>query len=164
MQNGLPTTMVPIDDLPSTGWDAGGCGVLAPSFRCLAQLFTLLDDKLIELSSPGAPLIQDDGDNARNMLSMVHSSLLSAGSGNENLDEAERVNIVVTQNWTRVLWWEYALRHFALSSQSDDQAFSMMLPASVAREMLGFFASTSRESVRAHGYGLVSSQNQQSTR
>lgn len=148
--------MNPIKEWPLAGWDVSGCGTLDSSFQSLAQLFTFLDSDMIETPpSSTARELKYGGSKARNTVSKIHSNLLSAEASAADLDETQRVNIVVTRNWIRILWWEYALRHFAMSCHADDQAFSMMMPASVAHEMLSFFACVSNESICAHGYGMV---------
>ena len=135
------------------------------SFLYLTRLFTFLDGDLIEppsaITLPPPGMAEDDGEDrqTRRRVTLFQSDLdPSAAEQQSNavgLDEIQRVDIFVTRNWIRILLWEYSVRHFAMSSSPDDQAFSMLLPALVAHGMLGFFSTISGESICAHGYGMV---------
>lgn len=168
VQNHLPSSLKPISEWPPPNSDAdgdaegpggGGGGGLHSSIQLLSRLFTLLDNKLIDSkatssSSPSLLLPAKESNNADHcMACMTQCNVLTIDSG---LAETQRVDVGVTRNWIRTLWWEYALRHFQMSSSLDDAALSMSLPASIAHETMCLFASVSQQAIRTHGYGMVS--------
>lgn len=171
IQHGLPTILRPINKRPSPNEGPDGCsGSPILSFLYLTKLFTFLDGDLIEppsMSSNGgvsaSAAVTGDGciddpidkQRARNKVTIFQSDLGATAEG-VGLDETQRVDIFVTRNWIRILLWEFTVRHFTMSCTTDDQAFSILLPALVSHEMLGLFSAVSEKSICAHGYGMVS--------
>ncbi|KAI5464960.1 hypothetical protein BGZ63DRAFT_379090 [Mariannaea sp. PMI_226] len=154
VQNHLPSSLKPISQWPAPNDDAEGHhGGLDSSIQLLSRLFTLLDNSLIDskASSGLLPRTGESSDAAHCMACMAQCSVLTVDSG---LAETQRVDVGVTRNWIRTLWWEYALRHFQMSSSLEDAALSMSLPASIAHETMCLFASVSQQAIRTHGYGM----------
>lgn len=56
----------------------------------------------------------------------------------------------------RVFLWQYSLSLTNLFSDHESEEFSLSFPAQVAKTALGFVSSLSRESLEAHGPGMVS--------
>ncbi|OHW96212.1 aflyd sugr sugar regulator-like protein [Colletotrichum incanum] len=70
------------------------------------------------------------------------------------LPDLQRVNVMVTWNWIRILWWQYALRHCRMSSSMDDTMLLTLGPASIANQTVRLFASVSQQAIQTHGYGM----------
>ncbi|KZL65322.1 AflYd/sugR/sugar regulator [Colletotrichum tofieldiae] len=153
VQNGFPTCLSPIHTWPSEEYQVFGLGGLDSSFQLLAKIFTLLDDNLL---MPGDRLVPKSGthtaDNLYQSLSAMAESPVSAIG--PTLPELQRVNVMVTWNWIRILWWQYALRHYRMSSSIDDTMLSMLGPASIANQTVRLFASVSQQAIQTHGYGM----------
>ncbi|EXV03328.1 Zn(2)-Cys(6) zinc finger domain protein [Metarhizium robertsii] len=73
---------------------------------------------------------------------------------NSSFTEVQQVDLFVTRQWIRLLIWEYTMRHYKMSRNSSNQAFSLLLPVMIARELLSLFLSVSADSIFAHGYGM----------
>ncbi|KAL3293843.1 AflYd/sugR/sugar regulator [Colletotrichum asianum] len=153
VQNGFPTCLSPIQDWPSLDCLIPGIGGLDPSFQMLAQLFTLLDDTLLmtreRLTPKSDPRTEDNL--YRGVSAMAECSVSAIGP---TLPEIQRVNVMVTWNWIHILWWQYALRHYQMSSNMDDAMLSILRPASVAHETVQLFSSVSKQAIQTHGYGM----------
>lgn len=163
IQHSLPTILRPINQHPSPNKGPDGYTDNAMvSFLYLTKLFTFLDEDLIESHSTSSIMAIGNGgagdsvekERARNKVTLFQSDLGSATKG-VGLDETQKVDIFITRNWIRILLWQYTIRHFTMSYTTDDQAFSLLLPALVAHEMLGLFSAVSPKSICAHGYGMV---------
>ncbi|CAG5137544.1 uncharacterized protein ALTATR162_LOCUS142 [Alternaria atra] len=85
----------------------------------------------------------------------LYQSNLNFCTEAESFDEAQRVDLFVTRQWIRILLWEYTIRRFSMSCRLEDQAFSLLLPITIAHEMLSLFHAVSESSIQLHGYGMV---------
>jgi hypothetical protein len=72
-------------------------------------------------------------------------------------NEVQLADIFLTQQWMRVFLWQYSLSLTNLFSNHENEEFSLAFPVQVARTALGFVSCLSRESLEAHGPGMVSS-------
>lgn len=86
----------------------------------------------------------------------VTQARLASSDQDEASNETQSVDLCTTRNWIRLLTWEYMTRHFTMSSNPEDSAFSLLLPAQIGHDMLSFFSMVDKSSIRAHGYGMAS--------
>jgi hypothetical protein len=123
-----------------------------PAFVALIRLFTFLDGDILEsTASPGDAIMQL---RPKDKVSSLQHNLVQQNVGVE-LDESQKVDLLTTQNWIRILLWQYTIAHFSVSCHAQDQAFSALLPATVAHDMLSVLDKVSWKSVQPHGYGMV---------
>lgn len=137
--------MEPIDELPP---DEDGRDVTG-AFASLTRVFAQLQGDVM-----GRPSRYGAGLDSRKVATA--QSALCQDRHSHVLSEVQRVDLFVTQQWIRLLIWEYTMRHFKMSRESSDQAFSLLLPMAIARELLSLLCSVRMESICAHGYGMVS--------
>ncbi|KAJ9601940.1 hypothetical protein H2200_013499 [Cladophialophora chaetospira] len=122
-----------------------------PAFIALTRLFTFLDGDLLESTpSPNDAFMPL---RPRDRVSTLQHDLVRQDLG-EELDESQKVDIVTTRNWIRILLWQYTIAHFSVFCRAQDQAFSALLPASIAHDMLSTLEKVSWKSVQPHGYGM----------
>ncbi|EXF74874.1 AflYd/sugR/sugar regulator [Colletotrichum fioriniae PJ7] len=153
VQNCFPPCLKPIQTFPLSEFHIQGVGEVDASFQLLAQLFTLLDDNLIVAADRGG--ITPDSSKADNLYSALSAMAKQDFSTlAPNLPETQRVNVLMTGNWIHILWWQFALSHYQMSSRMDDAMLSMLKPAKVAHETMRLLGSVSQQAIRTHGYGL----------
>ncbi|KXH55513.1 AflYd/sugR/sugar regulator [Colletotrichum salicis] len=153
VQNCFPLCLKPIQTFPLSEIHIQGVGEVDVSFQLLAQLFTLLDDNIIVASDRGG--IAPDSNTADNLYSALSAMAKQDFSTlAPNLPETQRVNVLMTGNWIHILWWQFALSHYQMSSRMDDAMLSMLKPAKVAHETMRLLGSVSQQAIRTHGYGL----------
>ncbi|KXH50027.1 AflYd/sugR/sugar regulator [Colletotrichum simmondsii] len=138
---------------PLSGYHIQGVGEVDASFQLLAQLFTLLDDNIVMAADRGG--VTPDSSKADNLYSALSAMAKQDFSAlAPNLPETQRVNVLMTGNWIHILWWQFALSHYQMSSRMDDAMLSMLKPAKVAHETMRLLGSVSQQAIRTHGYGL----------
>jgi len=152
VQNGLPTILQPINEFPSADSTQGYDGAPLPAFIALIRLFTFLDGEILESIPSSTTLAMDCG--PRDKISALQRDL-SLHPLRVDLDESQRVDILATRNWIRILLWQYTIAHFVVSCHAQDQAFSALLPTMIARDMLSVLERVSWKSIQPHGYGMV---------
>ncbi|KAK1541504.1 AflYd/sugR/sugar regulator [Colletotrichum paranaense] len=151
--NCFPPCLKPIQTFPLSGFHIQGVGEVDASFQLLAQLFTLLDDNIVMAADRGGVTPgSSKADNLYSALSAMAKQDFSALA--PNLPETQRVNVLMTGNWIHILWWQFALSHYQMSSRMDDAMLSMLKPAKVAHEAMRLLGSVSQQAIRTHGYGL----------
>jgi hypothetical protein len=86
------------------------------------------------------------------------------GLSMSEVDETQRLDILVTRQWLRALVWRLRLRKLAMSlSTSGDENQPLRLqhmedvhhPFQTSRSVLGIISAANRASLEAHGIGMV---------
>lgn len=148
-QNCFPAVLVPIDEMPPYEETDTEFSSITQAFSSLTRLFSHLQSNILETSSSRRPVMDPD------KVATAQTDLC-ANTQHSSFTEVQQVDLFVTRQWIRLLIWEYTMRHYKMSRDSSNQAFSLLLPVTIARELLSLFPSVSAESIYAHGYGMVS--------
>jgi len=139
-QHEIPTTLQRAPDLPALSLRPDGS--VSANFIHLCSLFSSLDEAVNAKSREAISVAQRQ---------LNQRFLEVAGEDNE----VQRADIFLTQQWMRVFLWQYSLSLTNLFSDHENEEFSLSFPAQVAKTALGFVSSLSRESLEAHGPGMV---------
>lgn len=122
---------------------------ITQAFASLTQVFAHLQGDILNASSRHDSTMDPEK-------IVASQSELAVEKHNVVLSEVQKVDIFVTQQWMRLLLWEYTMRHFTMSLETDEHAFSLLLPIKIAHNLLSLLSSVTAESIYAHGYGMVS--------
>lgn len=142
IQHDVPTTLKRAPDLPPL--ENLNDGLVTPAFVQLCRLFNILD-----------VTITADPSTARGALALAQQQLSSDEAPLSLENELQRADISMTQQWMRIFLWQHALNVTNLSSMNNDNEFSFSFPAQVAQNVLSSLSSLSKQSVEAHGPGMV---------
>jgi len=143
LQHDVPTTLKRTPDLPRL--EDLHDGSVTPAFVQLCRLFNILD---VTITAEPAT--------ARQALALAQQQLSCDEDPRSLENEIQRADITMTQQWMRIFLWQHALNVTNLSSRaSQDEEFSFRFPAKVAQNVLSNLSSLSRQSVEAHGPGMV---------
>ena len=119
-------------------------GSITPAFIQLCRLFNILD-----------VTITADPSSARRALALAQQQLSDDEPARGLDNELQRADISMTQQWMRIFLWQHALSVTNLRSTREEDEFSFSFPAKVAQSVLGNLSTLSRESLEAHGPGMV---------
>lgn len=142
LQHDVPTTLKRAPDLPSL--ENLNDGSVTPAFVQLCRLFNILDMTIT--ADPGK---------ARAALALAQQQLSCDDDPLSLENELQRADITMTQQWMRIFLWQHALNVTNLSSEHQNEEFSFSFPAKVAQNVLSNLSSLSRQSIEAHGPGMV---------
>jgi hypothetical protein len=142
IQHDVPTTLKRAPDLPPL--ENLNDGSVTPAFVQLCKLFSILDTT-----------ITADPATARNALAVAQQELSCDDAPLSLENELQRADISMTQQWMRIFLWQYALKVTSLSSANAADEFSFSFPAKVAQNVLSNLSSLSKQSIEAHGPGMV---------
>lgn len=154
--NNPPIILQTIDYLPSPLEDGDSGPSLLTGFCNLVRLFTSIDGPLIQ--PPHLAPVSLSSTYSRERIRGIQKGLQTGATTNPIIDEVQRVDIWITLAWLSSLLWQYSATHFMLTSeQSDaDAVFAPNFPFSIAKDFLSLVCRASIDSVRPHGYGMVS--------
>jgi len=122
-------------------------------FQCLCQLFSLLDEKFVEYWN--TPQDTDLQPRASVDIASVQSQLNSLEFEIAGLDDVQKADVLISQQWLRLVFWQAAVRQGLLSSNAEDPAFTYRFPIDIARSLCGVLTRVPIEAVLVHGIGIV---------
>jgi hypothetical protein len=72
------------------------------------------------------------------------------------VNDVQSANILITQQWLRLMVWQTALRLGLISSTAADSAFSYGYPVEIASSLCEILKTLAPISIQVHGLGIVS--------
>lgn len=130
-------------------------GDLYAGFCTLVKLFYHIQRPIFHPLS-NSKAIEAPETYSKNAISEIQHLIEVKQPGLEVRSETQYVDIQTTSAWIRSLLWQYSASHFMLSSATSIEPLSFDYPLSIARDYLTSISHVSIESVRSHGYGMVS--------
>lgn len=109
----------------------GEDSTIAPGLSALHGLFSLLDFKFVKLwNDPTYTAFSDSS--SYSDLSLLQTHLRELHVVDQNLSEIQRADVLITQQWLRLIFWQAALRQGFISATANDPAFTYHYPIEIA--------------------------------
>ncbi|KAK6063838.1 sucrose utilization protein SUC1-like protein 3 [Seiridium cupressi] len=142
----LVTSYIPLDESFVAAWNDGSDpGVSAATYlnlqRLLAQPLDFLRPKRKSPSPPKA------------LLSNLDSSQ-DDDSDEPDPTSIQKADLMITQQWLRLIVWQSSFRQGLLSTAAEDESFSFSFPLSIARDTAAILQSLPSRAVEVHGMGI----------
>lgn len=118
----------------------------------LLNLFSLLDFDSVQLWNDLASL--SGPERGFPELSRLQSHLRQ-DPGVQGLSDIQRADVLVTQQWLRLIFWQAALRLGRISSSNADPAFTYPYPLDIASSLCEIVKSLPPVAIQVHGLGIV---------
>jgi hypothetical protein len=118
-------------------------------FMHLVQSYHLLDSSFVDSwnEASDAPASTLTYTALQNQLSHTHPSHLS-------LTDIQKADILVTQQWLRLIVWQSSMRQGLLSSSATDESMTFRYPLKIAHSLLNVISSLPTTSIEVHGMGI----------
>jgi len=71
------------------------------------------------------------------------------------LTDIQKADILVTQQWLRLIVWQSSMRQGLLSSTSETESMTFSYPMKIAESLLGVISSLPEKSIEVHGMGIM---------
>jgi len=71
------------------------------------------------------------------------------------LTDIQKADILVTQQWLRLIVWQSSMRQGLLSSTSENESMTFSYPMKIAESLLGAISSLPEKSIEVHGMGIM---------
>ncbi|KAJ5652258.1 hypothetical protein N7507_009684 [Penicillium longicatenatum] len=154
IQHDLPITLHRIQNLPEIRSNTSQANLFA-GFCALVKLFLHVQRPLI-LPPMTSKAIEATDIYSKDSISNIQRNIQTRVPGLELTSEIQYVDILTTSAWVRTLLWQYSASHFMLSSSTSIEPLSFDYPISIAKDYLESLSGVSIDSLRSHGYGMVS--------
>ncbi|KAJ5096557.1 hypothetical protein N7456_007278, partial [Penicillium angulare] len=154
IQHDLPITLQRIESLPEIESDATEANLHA-GFCALVQLFLHVQRPLI-LTPTTTKAIEATDIYSKDQIWDIQNQIQVKIPELEFTSEIRYVDILTTSAWVRTLLWQYSASRFMLSSSSSIEPLTFDYPLSIAKDYLESLSDVSTDSLRSHGYGMVS--------
>ncbi|KAI6713873.1 hypothetical protein JHW43_003630 [Diplocarpon mali] len=118
-------------------------------FMHLVNSYHLLDSSFVDTwneitSAPTSTLTYTA---LQNQLSQTQPSHIA-------LPDIQKADILVTQQWLRLIVWQSSMRQGLLSSTASDESMTFAYPLKIAHSLLGVLSSLPTTSIEVHGMGI----------
>jgi hypothetical protein len=148
-----PATISKLQDLPEVRLENEDPLVLF-GLQCLGQLYGLLDENFMDLwNKPMRGGYQAEA--AATIVTAQHT-LSSLIFEDQDLLSIQKADILVTQQWLRLIFWQAAVRQGLLSSSSKEPFLSYHFPLIIAESLCEVLACFASSTLLVHGLGIVS--------
>lgn len=126
------------------------------SFQCLFSLFALLDVDIVEYWCSRRLKDQGQKQSLNEKLGSVQNRLSTMSFHNVPFDDFQKADVLVTQQWLRLVCWQISMRIGFLSSQSSIPAFSYEYPIEIGSDLCAVLESLPDTALRVHHFSIVS--------
>lgn len=118
-------------------------------FTHLVNAYHLLDASFVDAwnESAAAPASTATYTLIQQQLNLPHPAHIS-------LTDIQKADILVTQQWLRLIVWQSSMRQGLLSSSAADESMTFRYPLSIAHSLLGVITSLPTTSIEVHGMGI----------
>jgi Fungal specific transcription factor domain/Fungal Zn(2)-Cys(6) binuclear cluster domain len=148
-----PTSIEKPPTLPAEHLDDEDPSILA-GIQCIYRLFSLLDEKFVELWR--VPVRNDEVDASQlNDIASIQRELNAMSFEHANMNDVQKADVLVTYQWLRLVFWQASMRQGLLSSSAKDLAFRYDYPIPIAKSLCRIMNQLSLVSILVHGIGIV---------
>ncbi|KAL3426682.1 fungal specific transcription factor [Phlyctema vagabunda] len=143
-----PLTLSKTPAFPSTVHDYESPEIHS-GFMHLVQSYHLLDSSFVDSwnEASEAPASTITYKSLQQQLNRPHPSHLS-------LTDIQKADILVTQQWLRLIVWQSSMRQGLLSSTAEDESMTFSYPLKIAHSLLNVISSLPSTSIEVHGMGI----------
>jgi hypothetical protein len=143
-----PLTLSKTPTFPSTVHDYEKPEIHS-GFTHLVHSYHLLDSSFVDSwnEASEAPASTLTYTALQQHLNLPHPSHVS-------LTDIQKADILVTQQWLRLIVWQSSMRQGLLSSTAEDESMTFRYPLKIAHSLLNVLASLPTSSIEVHGMGI----------
>jgi hypothetical protein len=160
-----PFTIVMFDSPPPSRFDDEDPRILS-GLQSLSRLFNLLDKLFLDTwvgTNEANGMSDSPAQSDSSLLSPTQIDILAAQQTLTNLSfhsqdftDVQKADILITQQWLRLVFWQAAMRQGLLSSTSPEEVLRYEFPCKIARSLCEVLAEIDREAIFIHGMAIVS--------
>jgi len=92
---------------------------------------------------------------ARNDILAAQQNLTNLAFETQEFTDVQKADILITQQWLRLVFWQAAMRQGLLSSKSPEEVLRYDFPCTVARCLCKVLGEIDKEAIFIHGMAIV---------
>lgn len=124
------------------------------AFGCLYSLFSLMNAEILDYWSSGRLEHERHRETLRINIEAAQHDLATRTFHGKPLTDIQRADILVTQQWLRLILWQISNRLSLLSTQSTNPSFTYDYPILIARDLCMVLETLTEDSLRAHHFSI----------
>ena len=131
--------------------------------QSLSRLFNLLDKLFLDtwvganyVNRMSASPSQSSSSPAQLDILAAQQTLANMSFETQDFTDVQKADILITQQWLRLVFWQAAMRQGILSSKSADEVLRYDFPCKIARSLCTVLAEVDKEAIFIHGMAIVS--------
>lgn len=148
----FPVSMLNIPDLPHASC-ADEDPLIASGLQSLYNLFSTLDYNFVKLWNDPARFVSTDQGYPELAALQDH---LRQPMDLQGVSEIQRADVLITQQWLRLVFWQAALKKGLISTSTTHPAFSYNYPLTIASTLCDIVKGLPPIAIQVHGLGIVS--------
>lgn len=145
-----PASILKLPMVPSECFDEKDQVIMA-GFSALASLFSVLDEKFVDLWRSVA-----DGTSTapiENIAGIQHN-LNEISFDGAILTDVQKADIFITHHWLRLIFWQASMRQGLVSYDATDPIFFYNYPITVAKDLCKAMVHLTADAIMVHGLGI----------
>jgi hypothetical protein len=160
-----PFAIVKFDSPPPSRFNDEDPRILN-GLRSLSQLFNLLDKLFLDTwvgsddvdGTNGSPSQSDSSPScpARIDILAAQQTLTNMAFEAQEFTDVQKADILIAQQWLRLVFWQAAMRQGLLSSNSSEEVLRYDFPRKIAKSLCDVLAEIDKEAIFIHGMAIVS--------
>ena len=147
-----PISMMRLPHIPKDYFDEHDEVVLA-GFTSLCNLFSILDEKFVQLWYANDPEEEIETSPMENLAAIQHD-LNRLSFANTRMTEIQKADVLITHQWLRLIFWQASMRQGLISSTSMDEVFFYNYPILIARDLCQVMKGMEYDAILVHGLGI----------
>lgn len=146
-----PTLITQIPPLTTEYFDEQD-GIVLAGFSALVNLFSILDDKFVQLWSNTSPSVGDELDN----VAILQHNLNETTFDHFAMTDIQKADVLITHQWLRLIFWQASMRQGLISYSAADPIFSSSYPITIAKDLCTLITAhqLSYDAILVHGLGI----------
>lgn len=129
-------------------------GVILAGFSALVNLFSVLDEKFVQLWSSTSLDSDSSGYEPYESIASIQLSLNEMSFENFAMTDIQRADVLITHQWLRLIFWQASMRQGLISYSAPDPIFSSTFPITIAENLCTAISSMSNDAILVHGLGI----------
>ncbi|KAK5949096.1 hypothetical protein OHC33_009837 [Knufia fluminis] len=147
-----PISMMRLPHIPKHYFDEHDEVVLA-GFTSLCNLFSTLDEKFVQLWYANDPEEVLETSPIENVAAIQHE-LNKLSFANVRMTDIQKADVLITQQWLRLIFWQASMRQGLISSTATDEVFFYNYPIVIARDLCQVMRGMEYAAILVHGLGI----------
>jgi len=132
---------------------------LLSGFMHLVKTYSVLDEGFVNSwneaqTSSDSTITYSNLQSRLNTLNTAHQFPEEGSGSTQSLTDIQKADILVTQQWLRLVIWQSSMRQGLLSSSSPDPSMTFRYPLQIAHSLLQVISSLPTTSIEVHGLGI----------
>ncbi|OAP57636.1 hypothetical protein AYL99_08374 [Fonsecaea erecta] len=129
-------------------------GLILAGFSALVNLFSILDEKFIQLWSTTPLESPASGYEPYDNIAAIQHSLSEMSFDHFAMTDVQKADVLITHQWLRLIFWQASMRQGLISYSASDPIFSSTYPIAIAKDLCAAIGDLTPNAVLVHGLGI----------